>query len=200
MTVSVRLGRLQRRPADLPRTLSDEQLAHLTSEGDAVAFDMLAARHRPALVRQCAELVGEGDAEEAAQETLIRAYLALARRERIHSVGPWLRTIAHNAALNLLRARRMRPIAGEGERQQPEPGTDTFELREQLRLLVRALASLPERQREAIVMREIEGRSYAEIQARLGASNGAVRQLIYRARTGLRDQLRQIAPSSPSSV
>ena len=66
--------------------------------------------------------------------------------------------------------------------------------RERLDALVGALLSLPARQRQALVMREFEGRSYDEIATRLGASNGAVRQLLNRARTSIRERLGALIP------
>ncbi len=181
-----------------PPTLSDERLAKLSADGIDSAFAMIVLRHRRTLVCHCAELVGQADAEEVVQETLLRAYLALARGESVNHVGPWLRTIAHNAAVNLLRARAARPAISSHE---PEPeliAGDTFERRESLREVVRALEELPERQRQALVMRELEGRSYAEIEARLKASNGAVRQLLNRARATVRDRFDAVAGLIPA--
>ncbi len=181
-----------------PPTLSDERLAKLSAEGIDSAFAMLVLRHRRALVFHCAELVGTADAEEAVQEALLRAYLALARGESVNHVGPWLRTIAHNAALNLLRARRSRPAVSREDPAHEAVGGDAFERRQSLRAVVSALEELPERQRRALVMRELEGRSYAEIEARLNTSNGAVRQLLNRARMAVRERLDALAGLVPA--
>ncbi len=182
---------------DPPPTLSDERLAELSADGLDSAFAMLVLRHRPALVCHCADLVGHTDAEEAVQEALLRAYLALSRGESVSRVGPWLRTIAHNAALNLLRARSARPTVNDQEPLASVLDVDVFERREKLRAVVAALAELPERQRQALVMRELEGRSYREIESRLQTSNGAVRQLLNRARAAVRDRLDAVAALVP---
>ncbi len=66
---------------------------------------MIVAAHRRKLVRDCARIVGESDAEEAVQEALLKAYEALNRGLVVRSIEPWLRAIARNAALDLLRTR-----------------------------------------------------------------------------------------------
>jgi RNA polymerase sigma factor (sigma-70 family) len=182
--------------AELLAPLTDEELADLIAQGHEEAFEALVARHRRVLVNHCSQLVGRADAEEAVQETLLRAYLSLSRGQSVQRVGAWLRTIAHNTALNLLRSRGARPVAGEHE--PTDVATDPFERREHLRLLLEALGSLPKRQREALVMRELEGRSYAEIESRLRTSNGAVRQLLNRARARIRTRLSTLAGFEPA--
>jgi RNA polymerase sigma factor (sigma-70 family) len=182
--------------AELLAPLTDEELAELIAQGHEQAFEALVARHRRVLVNHCSQLVGRADAEEAVQEALLRAYLSLSRGQSVQRVGAWLRTIAHNTALNLLRSRGARPMAGEHE--PPDVATDPFERREHLRLVLEALGSLPKRQREALVMRELEGRSYAEIESRLRTSNGAVRQLLNRARARIRTRLSTLAGFEPA--
>lgn len=186
------------RLAQPPQTLSDERLAELSAKGIDSAFAMLVLRHRRGLVYHCAEIVGHADAEEVVQEALLRAYLALARGESVNHFGPWLRTIAHNAALNLLRARAIRPVVSHDYPGAVPIAPNAFERRETLRAVVRALEELPERQRQALVMRELEGRSYAEIETRLKTSNGAVRQLLNRARTAVRERLDAVAGLIPA--
>jgi hypothetical protein len=115
----------------------------------------------------------------------------------VRSLGAWLHAVAHNAAVAMLRRRAAWPECPHpdcGNRAgvpSPEPG------RGQLQDLVRAVQSLPPRQRDAIVMRELEGRSYDEIGVRLGASDGAVRQLLNRARRSMRASLGALLPAAP---
>jgi RNA polymerase sigma factor (sigma-70 family) len=169
--------------------LSDDRLTELARAGSEHAFEVLVARHRPQLVRLCARIVGDGDAEEAVQEALIRAHGALERGAEVRSVSAWLRQIARNAALSLLRS-RPRNVDCHWE------GVTDAGLDQRLALgeLREALDALAPRQREAIVMRELEGRSYAEIADRLGTSPGAVRQLLNRARIAIRRQLAAVLP------
>lgn len=184
--------------ADFLDGLSDEQLGQLIAHGKDAAFEVLVARYRRALIGHCVQLLGPADAEEAVQEALLRAYLALSRGHSVQRVGPWLWTIAHNTALNLLRTRKARPVGGAETVAELPADADPFERREHLRLVVEAVGSLPERQREALVMRELEGRSYAEIESRLRTSNGAVRQLLNRARAGVRARLGTLAGIEPA--
>jgi RNA polymerase sigma factor (sigma-70 family) len=180
------------------RTQSDERLTALARAGSEAGFEALVARHRRSLVRHCARILGDADAEEAVQEALVRAHAALRRGDAVRRAEPWLHTIAHNSALNVLRSRNAR---GEPSPRECFEGAgaedDSLERRLELRELVDVVGSLPVRQRHAIVMRELEGRSYTEIAERLDASPGAVRQLLNRARSTLRDRLTVLLPWGP---
>jgi RNA polymerase sigma factor (sigma-70 family) len=178
------------------RTQPDERLAGLAASGSEAAFEAIVGRYRRSLVRQCTKIVGEADAEEAVQDALLRAHAALRRGAAIRDVRAWLHVIAHNAALNVLRARTHRPECvpefdpGHAELSEPEQ-------RETMREVLAAVHSLPARQRQAIVMRELEGRSYDEIAVRLDTSNGAVRQLLQRARAAMRDRMAALTGIEP---
>jgi RNA polymerase sigma factor (sigma-70 family) len=173
------------------RVQRDERLTELARLGSEAAFEAIVHRYRGALVRHCAALVGQADADEAVQDALIKAHQALARGAMVHSLGAWLYAIAHNSALSLLRRRR----AGAQYREDLDARHEGMVAsREQLDALVSAFLTLPVRQRRALVMRELEGRSYEEIGARLGASNGAVRALLNRARASVRDRLGALIP------
>jgi RNA polymerase sigma factor (sigma-70 family) len=149
-------------------------------------------------VAQCARYVGAADAEEAAQDALLRALAALRRGDQVGRPAPWLHVIARHVALNLRRAR-----AARGECALPESidaGSDgglPAATRDRLNDVVAAVESLPPRQREAIVMRELEGRSYVEIAERLHSTPGAVRQLLHRARASVRQRAAGLLPWEP---
>jgi len=174
------------------RMQSDERLAELASFGSEAAFEAIVHRYRRALVRHCARVLGDADADEAVQEALLKAHRALGTGTPVQSLGPWLHAIAHNSALAIRAGRRARAEYREAD--VPTPVASDQVRREHLDALVTALASLPARQRRALVMRELEGRSYDEIAARLGASNGAVRQLLNRARASIRGRLGALVP------
>jgi RNA polymerase sigma factor (sigma-70 family) len=179
------------------RTQSDERLLELVRSGSDPAFEAIVARYRRSLQRHCARLVGDADSEEAVQEALLRAHAALGRGARVRNVRAWLHVIAHNAALNILRVRASRQ---ECTRDGDEPAAlhdRTSEQREQLSDLLAALQSLPPRQRDAIVLRELAGLSYEQIADRLGTSDGAVRQLLYRARDAVRDRFGALTGFEP---
>ncbi len=173
------------------RVQRGELLAELAGLGSEAAFEAIVHRYRGVLVRHCAQLVGDADAEEAVQDALMKAHQALARGAEVHSLGAWLHAIAHNSALDLLRSRHL----GAEYRDDLDVRHDGMGApREQLDALVSAFLTLPARQRRALVMRELEGRSYDEIAVQLGASNGAVRALLNRARAPVRERLGALIP------
>ena len=174
------------------RMQGDERLAELAGLGSEAAFEAIVHRYRRALLAHCAQVLGDSDADEAVQEALLKAHRAFAGGTAVHSLGPWLHAIAHNSALAMLARRR---AGAEYRDDDATAGAASEEVhRERLDALVGALLSLPARQRQALVMREFEGRSYDEIATRLGASNGAVRQLLNRARTSIRERLGALIP------
>jgi RNA polymerase sigma factor (sigma-70 family) len=179
------------------RTQSDERLVELVRTGSDPAFEAIVARHRRSLVRHCARLVGDADSEEAVQDALLRAHAALARGQRVGNVRAWLHVIAHNTALNILRVRAGRRELPSPPDEAIEPHDRTSEQREQLRDLLAALQSLPQRQRDAIVLRELAGLSYWQIADRHGTTDGAVRQLLFRARDAIRARLGALTGFEP---
>ncbi|HKP89020.1 MAG TPA: sigma-70 family RNA polymerase sigma factor [Thermoleophilaceae bacterium] len=163
----------------------DEQLARDVRDGSERAFEVIVARYRRPLLHYCRHMLTREQAEEAVQETFLRAYTGLRRGDVVRQLRPWLYRIARNSSLNVLRAER---TCGEGR---PEPALgrppeEMLELQHSLRGLVAGVKSLPPRQRYALVSSELEGRSHAEIAAALGVSAGAVRSLLNRARDGVR--------------
>jgi RNA polymerase sigma factor (sigma-70 family) len=179
------------------RTQSDDRLAELVGHGSAAAFEAIVHRYRRSLLGHCARILGDADAEEAVQDALLNAHAALQSGSEVRSLGAWLHAVAHNAAVGMLRRRAARP---ECPRQECADGLHELSTepgRGQPQDLVRAVQSLPPRQRDAIVMRELEGRTYEEIAVRLEASDGAVRQLLNRARRSVRESLASLIPAGP---
>ncbi|HEY5317707.1 MAG TPA: sigma-70 family RNA polymerase sigma factor, partial [Solirubrobacteraceae bacterium] len=179
------------------RTQSDTRLTDLARAGSEPAFEAIVARYQRSLVRYCARMVGEGDAEEAVQEALLKAHAALLAGEPVRRLAPWLHVVAHNTALSYLRARSSRPQSADADYEFCATMDSSAEYRQELGEVLEAVRSLPDRQRDAIVMREFEGRSYEEIAARLGSSQGAVRQLLHRARSSVRERLAALLPLEP---
>jgi RNA polymerase sigma-70 factor (ECF subfamily) len=127
------------------------------------------------------------DAEDAVQNTFMRAFAALAKGVEPDLEAAWLFTIAHNVCLSrcLGRRRRLRveTPADLGQLEQRTPGAPREH--EELLGLDDALAEMPERLRRAFLLREWQGLSYAEIADQLGVSRPAVETLIFRARRHL---------------
>jgi len=171
------------------RLLSDERLARLVSRGNAQAFATLYARHQRALAGYCRAIVrDEQDAQDALQNAMMHALGALQAGERELKVRPWLYRIAHNESVSLLRRRRVAERLPDDEE---IPGHDAVEValetRERLTQLVADLQTLAERQRAALVMRELSGLSAEEIAAALGTSPGAAKQTLFEARCALHE-------------
>ena len=175
-------------------TQSDERLVDLLRAGSDPAFDAIVSRYRGPLLRYCSALLGRERAEDAVQQSFVKAYEAMHRDDRPLLLKPWLYRIAHNTAHNALRDNALRdePLGDEGAAgERPEA---VVERREQLRSVLASVQELPPRQRDALVLRELEGRSYEEISAALGVGGGAVRQLLNRARTTLRTAATAVTP------
>jgi RNA polymerase sigma factor (sigma-70 family) len=175
------------------RTQPDRRLVTLVREGYESAFEEIVRRYGRALTRYAAAIVGSRG-EDVTQDAFSKALLALRRNEAEIELRPWLFRIVRNTALNDLRDSPPAPellaeaIAGG------ESPAEELERREELADLMRRLQSLPEPQRAAIVMREMEGLSHEEIAAALGVSGGAARQAIHRARQALRSGAGMLVP------
>ena len=161
----------------------------LRSRDTSRTFERLYRAHVGDVYRYALALTGNrSDAEDVTQTTFMQAYRALDRGE--HPVKPrnWLITVAHNVCRQRFRETARRPVEVEydedvGEALVPsEDGPTATDIQ-------RALGQLALNQREALVMRELEGRSYAEIAATMGLTVAAVETLIFRARRALREQL-----------
>jgi RNA polymerase sigma-70 factor (ECF subfamily) len=174
---------------------TDARLCRLAAAGDGPAFEELVTRHRAALLRRCERVLRSDRAHDAVQQTFINAHRALIRGDRVEAVEPWLHRIAQNAALAILRERGFSDTPLELERDgATETVDDVVERREQLASVVGALGSIPERQREALVLQALEGQSHEQIAARMGTTDGAVRQLLARGRSALRAGLTTLIP------
>src|SRR6478752_2606052 len=97
-------------PIRLLAAQSDQRLAALVREGHERAFEALVQRYRRPLLRYCRQLgLSDTRAEDALQQALLQAWLALARGSQVRELKPWLYRIAHNAALNAVRGASERP-------------------------------------------------------------------------------------------
>jgi RNA polymerase sigma factor (sigma-70 family) len=176
------------------RTQPDRRLVTLVREGYETAFEEIVRRYGKPLTRYAAAIVGSRG-EDVTQEAFSKALLALRRDNSAEiELRPWLFRIVRNTALNDLRDSPPSPeLLAEAIAGGSNPAEE-MERREELADLMHRLRSLPDRQRAAIVMRELEGLSHEEIAAALGLSGGAARQAIFRARQALRDGLGMLLP------
>jgi RNA polymerase sigma factor (sigma-70 family) len=163
------------------------------------AFERLYRRHVHEVYRYVlAVLRNQADAEDATQSTFLSAYRAFSRGEEPLKPRNWLLKIAHNECRQRFRASARRPKEVEWDERVAAPGVDeTLPTADEIRT---ALAHLSFNQRSALVMRELEGRSYAEIGAILDLSVSAVETLLFRARRALREQLEGVLTCGEAEV
>ena len=186
-------ARLARRP--VLSTQSDERLVDLVRGGSDPAFEAIVERYRRALMRYVTRLLPAERAEDVVQQAFVKAYEAMHRDAAELNLRPWLYRIANNGALNALRDRALGHVELDDRIDGVERPDQALERTLGLRELVVAVQALPERQRNAILLRELEGRSYEEIAASLGVTGGAVRQLLNRARNSLRASAAALLPA-----
>ncbi len=175
------------------RTQPDRRLVTLVREGYESAFEEIVRRYGRPLGRYAASIVG-GRSEDVLQDAFAKALPALQRDDAEIDLRPWLFRVVRNTALNDLRDSPPSPeLLAETLAGGRNPAEE-LEQREQLADLMKRLQELPEPQRAAIVMRELEGLGHDEIAAALGLTDGGARQAIYRARRALRDGVGMLLP------
>lgn len=172
----------------LLRLQPDERLVGLVRAGHMAAFEVLVARYERRLFAFCRHLVGRTeDAEDVLQEVLAAAFKAIIADERPIHVRPWLYRIARNRSLNQLR--REEAVAADSmEIHLSDNGAttdDQVQRREEFRLLVADIRTLPETQRTALVLREMQSLSYEQIAATMDTTVPGVKSLLVRARGSL---------------
>jgi RNA polymerase sigma factor (sigma-70 family) len=167
--------------------LPDAVIARRAAGGNQRAFAAIFERYHQDLYRYCAAILGNAeDAQDAVQNTMLKVLRALPGEGRELKLKPWLYRIAHNEAIDLIRARRStEPVDAEALAAIDGPA-ETVEARGRLRQLISDIAELPDRQRGALVMREMGGLGYEQIGEALRTSPAVARQTIYEARLSLR--------------
>jgi RNA polymerase sigma factor (sigma-70 family) len=171
------------------RPLDDDRLVELARAGCPNAFAAIVDRYRVPLERYVGGITGPSSAEDVVQQTFEAVFVFLRDDARPLALKAWLYRVAHNRALHVLDRRDNDWEELDEQTDGVAQPFDIVERRERLRGLLARLRMLPDRQRSAIVLRELEGRSYDEIAATLGATEPVVRALLYRARRYLRAPL-----------
>ena len=178
----------------------------LASAGDIAAFEQLVERHQRLVVGTVGRMLGtNSDAEDIAQQVFVRVWKNLKRYEPRAKFTTWLLKITRNLVFNELRRRSRHPAVplqsetDEEERPLKDENAvspDATLLEHELQEAVdAAIAQLPETQRMAVILRRYEELSYEEIAEALDQSVSAVKSLLFRARTELRETLKRY-PSS----
>jgi len=179
-----------------PAEERDERLAARAAAGDRAAFESLVTRHRGAVYRLCWAATGShADADDAAQETFLRLHRAMRSYDPRRPFLPWLRRIAWNCGLSVRRDRQAGVPAAPGEpvpeAADPAEGPEAeAAANEEKRRVAAAMAELPAEFRTVLVMRAVEGLSYAEIAEAAGIPAGTVMSRLSRARERLMGALK----------
>src|SRR5438309_10156391 len=175
-------------PSPLLRLQSDERLIALTRRGQHAAFETLCARYQSRLLAFCRHMLGSReDAEDVLQEVFAAAFNAMLADERTINARPWLYRIARNRSLNHLR--RASAIGVDSmDVHFADHGMSTSDRalkRESFRELLADVRQLPETQRTALLLREIDALSYEQIAQAMETTVPSVKSLLVRARISL---------------
>jgi RNA polymerase sigma-70 factor (ECF subfamily) len=173
----------------------DETLARRAASGDVHAFEELVNRHRLSVYRLARSITGNhDDADDAAQETFIRTYRALDSYDPERPFRAWLKRIAYNTSLNVLRASRLRSTKTADrdllELADPSPGPGQhLEAGQAVADVQRAVSDMPKELRATLLLRTVEGMSYKDIASATGVRIGTVMSRLSRARERVQQAL-----------
>ena len=193
-------------PGRTPEDAEDIRLMELVGAGDEKAFEQLVERHQRLVIGTVGRMLATGsDAEDIAQQVFVRVWKNAKRYEPRAKFTTWLLKITRNLVFNELRRRSRHPqvpLQSESEEEErplkdehavaPDASLLEHELQEAVDA---AIAELPETQRMAVILRRYEELSYEEIAEALGQSVSAVKSLLFRARTELRQSLQRYLAS-----
>ncbi|MDF1814722.1 MAG: sigma-70 family RNA polymerase sigma factor [Verrucomicrobiales bacterium] len=170
--------------------------------GDMAAFEELVEIHQSSVIGTVAKMLGNpAEAEDIAQQVFVRVWKSAGRYEPQAKFTTWLFTITRNLVFNEVRRRKRKPSVSMEEREEefylieadhttisPDDSALQSELEE---AIDKAVADLPEKQRMAVVLRRYEEMPYEEIGKVLDITVPAVKSLLFRARSQLKESLRQ---------
>jgi RNA polymerase sigma factor (sigma-70 family) len=168
------------------KRLTDDELAARAAGGDDKAFGALFERLQDPLYRYSLSILGNPEeARDALQNAILKAYRALRGETREIAARPWLYRIVRNEAVSMLRGRKPLGDLDEAVGVAAAGADVDVVARERMSELVADLRSLPERQRSALVLRELSGLDYEELGAALDISPNAARQTVFKARVSM---------------
>ncbi|HMJ33280.1 MAG TPA: sigma-70 family RNA polymerase sigma factor [Baekduia sp.] len=169
---------------------TDEALVAAVRAGSDAAFSAIVRRYEPQLMAYARQVLGgrHHDAEECVQDAFVRALRSITHGDAEIALRPWLHAIVRNRCLDQLRKPNRTTDLDPHEAFLADHGpgpVSTIARRERLDEVVGGVEALPERQRRALVMHELEDRSHSHIGRVLGVSAGASKALVCRARAGV---------------
>jgi RNA polymerase sigma-70 factor (ECF subfamily) len=166
------------------------QLVRDAKAGDRTSFERIVVLHERLVLRVAQRLLLNGeDAKDAAQEVFIRLHSTLGRFDEEKDLGPWLYRLTVNICRDVMRrSKREMPIesAHDAANESPDPEQSAMAA-QQYQIVLNALRELPEREREVIVLRDLEGRSTREVAEILGSAEATVRSQISTGRVKMKN-------------
>ena len=169
--------------------VDDRILLQAARDGDLDAFAAIVRRHHAAVYRVALRMLGsDADAQDAAQETFVRAWRGLGSFRGESAVSTWLYRIVTRRCLDLIARRRTTEQLGEVEVAAHDDPAERTEQRERLQAVLRAISRLPGDQRAALVLREFEGLAYEQVAEALDISLSAVKGRLHRARLSVLEE------------
>jgi RNA polymerase sigma factor (sigma-70 family) len=178
-----------------PEAADIARVVRLVLAGDSAAFEQIIQRYETRVMAMAARFLGgREEARDAAQEVFLRAFKYLHRLDLQKPVEPWLIRITVNVCRDILRKRQHQRTtfveveAPEVMDESRDPYAELAE-KQQLRMLQTALNSLPEKERMAVVLRDVEGFSTADVAAILQSSDTTVRSQVSRGRLRIKEAI-----------
>jgi RNA polymerase sigma-70 factor (ECF subfamily) len=170
---------------------SDEALMAKVARGDETAYRVLTRRHLPAMLGLARRILGNAaDAEDVAQEAMLRVWTHAPRWQPLAAFRTWLTRVVVNLCLDRKRRAAWVELEAAGELVDSAPSAgEAAEQDERERMLAAAIAELPARQRTAIVLTYSEGMSNAQVADILGTTVSAIETLLVRGKQNLRKRL-----------
>lgn len=180
--------------------IDDAQLIRHTLEGDTAAFGQLVNKYQDRLFNTLVHVTScREEAEDVAQEAFVQAFVKLETFQGNSAFYTWLYRIAFNTAISKRRRKRVevsveqtREVSGSEPLDEGDAPSDRLEREEQASQVHAALSELSEEHRSILVLREMEGCCYETIAEILDLPIGTVRSRLHRARSQLREQLKEV--------
>ncbi|MGI8428032.1 MAG: sigma-70 family RNA polymerase sigma factor [Solirubrobacteraceae bacterium] len=176
------------------RSQTDARLVALAATGSQPAFSTIYERYQRELSSHARRIVRADRADDVVQHSMLVAWTALLDGAKISDLRGWLHRIVHNAALDAVKRRGYDDSEIPDSAISPARTDELAERRLDAASALAAIAALPKSQRRALTLTAIEGRSGEDAAAEMGISDGAMRQLVYRARSAVRGAMAALIP------
>jgi RNA polymerase sigma-70 factor (ECF subfamily) len=180
-----------------PEALEIEALVRRTLAGDTAAFEQIVVRYERRVMTLSLRLLrAVDDAQDATQEVFLRAFKYIHRLDLQRPIEPWLMRMTVNACRDISRKKLRRhhsfseiPAVDADPRDEAKDPYAGFAWEQQRQMLWKALEGLPEKERMAVILRDVEGFTTTEVAEILGSSEGTVRSQICRGRLRIKEAM-----------